>query len=110
MNPSGFPRVGHCHYCGSRTKSGHIACYKHADLPALDPYYIERAKRRRFRSWWLDRYTPEEIVVLACGLEPTHAVSLRPLSVLPSDLGQGAPNGTLNTALPGRLVESRGVT
>jgi hypothetical protein len=41
-----------------------LVCYRHADLPALDPDF----ETLKMRLWWLERYTLTEIRALAVGL------------------------------------------
>ena len=51
-----------CAYCGDPVRRCcDYTCTDCADLPALDP----DIQRIRYRRWWLERYTPEQLLVLA---------------------------------------------
>ena len=54
-----------CVYCGA---IGALTCEKHRDLPELDRDWWARRPTRRYRSFWLERFTGQEIVELAHAL------------------------------------------
>ena len=57
--------VERCVYCGTPLHpSQTVACTKHNDLPALDP----GLSMSKYHLWWLERYTRDEILVLARSL------------------------------------------
>ena len=51
-----------CAYCGQPVRRRiDYTCTDCSDLPQLDP----DIQRIRYRQWWLERYTREQILVLA---------------------------------------------
>lgn len=57
--------VERCVYCGTPLHPSQVvACTEHNDLPALDA----ELAMSKYHRWWLERYTLDEIRVLARSL------------------------------------------